>query len=205
MRAMPNRLSLLLVLLLLASLLFAVAGAHGATAAPVASYSAAEDFEDLEAESEEEGEEEGEFAEVECETALEEAEEGEITRAEANEFCAEVTSAEKGNKKIGGKGGSTSVAPEECLLRSARAHAAVDEKRGKLKLTLGYTTYEPTSAKIEIGHIATLQRHLGRSGVLRLVKGLNKLDAPKKLVVRISIPSARRAGCPSRRLVLFPR
>lgn len=194
MRAMPNRLSLLLVLLLLSSLLFAVAGAHGAPAAPVASQSAAEDFESLEGESEEEGEEEGEFAEVECETALEEAEEDEITRAEANEFCAELASAEKGNKKIGGKGGSASVAPEECLLRSARAHAAVNAAGNKLKLTIGYTTYEPVNAKVEVrkgsNRIATKSLRLGRSGVLRITKDLGKAEAPKRVVVRIAVPTS---------------
>jgi hypothetical protein len=189
---MPNRLPLLLVLLLLSSLLFAAAGAHGAPAAPVASHSAAEeDFESLEGESEEEAEEEeAEFVEVECETALEEAEEGEITPAEADEFCAEVTAAAKG--KNGGKksSASDSVAPQECLLRSAHAHATVNAAGDKLKLTIGYTAYEPVGATVEVrngsSRIATKSLRLGRSGVLRIVKDLGKAEAPKRVVVRLA-------------------
>jgi hypothetical protein len=189
---MPNRLSLLLVLLLLSSLLFAAAGAHGATAAPIASHSAAEgDFESLEDESEEEG---GEFVEVECETALEEAEEGEITPAEADEFCAELIAAEKGKQKGGGKRGSASVAPEECMLRSAHAHAAVNNAGDKLKLTIGYTAYEPVGATVEIrkgsSRIAKKSLRLRRSGVLRIVKDLGKAEAPKRIIVRLAIPSS---------------
>lgn len=191
---MPHRLSLLLVLLLLSSLLFAVAGAHGATAAPVASQSAAEDFEGLEAEPEEEGEEEGEFVEVECETALEEAEEGEITPAEADEFCAELTSTDKSKKSGRGKRGSASVAPQECLLRSAHAHAVVNAAGDRLKLTIGYTAYEPVSAKVEVrkgsSRIATKSLRLGRSGVLRIVKDLGKAEAPKRVVVRLAVPKS---------------
>lgn len=190
---MPSRLPLLLLLLLLSSMLFAAAGAHGAPAASFASPSVAEDFESLEDESEEE-EEEGEFVEVECETALEEAEEGEITPIEANEFCAELTAAEKDNKKGGGKRGSSSLAPEECLLRSAHAHAAFNTASNKLKLTIGYTTYQPVSVKVEVrkgsSRIATKNLRLGRSGVLRITKDLGKTDAPKRVVVRLAIPAS---------------
>ncbi len=94
---------------------------------------------------------------------------------------------------------------EECLLRSARAHASLDRHGKKLKLTIGYTAYEPVKAKIKVGNVATLQRHLGRSGVLRVVRPLRKNQQLKRLVVRIGIPSVKSAGCPSRRLVLFPR
>lgn len=93
---------------------------------------------------------------------------------------------------------------EECLLRSARAHASLDGRGTKLKLTIGYTAYEPTKAKIKVGQIATLQRHLGRSGVVRITKKLGARSG-KRLVVIIELPSARNAGCPFRRLVLFPR
>lgn len=92
---------------------------------------------------------------------------------------------------------------EECLLRSARAHASLDPRGEKLKLTIGYTAYEPAKAKIKVGNIATLQRRLGRSGVLRVTKKLGAKSG-KRLVVTIKIPSARNSGCPSRRLVLFP-
>jgi hypothetical protein len=193
---MPNRLSLLLVLLLSSSLLFAAGGAHGAPTQPVASHSAAEEgFESLEDESEEEGEEEDEFVEVECETALEEAEEGEITLAEADELCAELTSANKSKGKSGkGKRGSAPVAPEECVLRSAHAHAAVNGAGDKLKLTIGYTAYQPIDAKVEVregsSRIATKSLRLGRSGVLRIVKDLGKAEAPKRVVVRLAVPDS---------------
>lgn len=91
---------------------------------------------------------------------------------------------------------------EACLLRSARAHASVDPRQ-KLKLTIGYTTYEPVKAKIKVGRVATLQRYLGYSGVLRITKKL-KTKSGKRLVVSIKIPSAKNAGCPHRRLVLIP-
>lgn len=183
---MPNRLPLLFLLLLLSGLLLAAGGAHGAVAGPVASTSAfeEEEFEGFEAEAEEEAE--GSAAEIECEIAREEAAEGELDPVEADEICAEV--AEEGKKKK--KGGSASVAPVECLLRSAHAHAALDDKTHKLKLTIGYTTYEPVGAKIEIGHIAKLQRHLGRSGVIRIIENLGDAKAPKRVVVRLAIPAS---------------
>jgi hypothetical protein len=98
---------------------------------------------------------------------------------------------------------------EECLLRSARAHASVDQRGKKLKLTIRYTTYEPVKAEIEIGkganRIATVKRRLGYSGVMRIVKPLRKSQHVKRVVVSITIPSAKKTGCPSRRLALSPR
>ena len=183
---MPNRLSLLSFLLLLSCLLLAAPGAHGAASAPVASPSAIEEgFEDFEAELEEEEEE----VEVSCEEAEVEFELGEIDATEAEEICREA--AESRKKKDAGRGSS---APEECILRSAHAHAAVNEKSGKLKLTLGYTAYEPVGARIEVrkgsSRIATLHRRLGRSGVLRIVKNLGDAKAPKRLVVRLAVPAS---------------
>lgn len=93
----------------------------------------------------------------------------------------------------------------QCPLRSANAHAAT--KNDKLKLTIGYTTSEPFDATFEIKQgairLASLRRHLGRSGVLRFNKVLGEHDQGR-LVIRIKLPKGR-AGCPSRRLVLFPR
>ena len=53
-------------------------------------------------------------------------------------------------------------------LRSARGHASAG--RNKLKLTIGYTTNEPVTAKIQIHGLGTFKRHLGKSGVLRLTR-----------------------------------
>jgi hypothetical protein len=134
--------------------------------------------------------------ELEAEAAAEEVEEEcEEVEEEVEEECEEVES----------KAERAALAREECVLRTARAHAALDRRGEKLKLTIGYTAYEPANAKIKVGHIATLNRHLGRSGVLRIVKALRKGQHLKRLVVRINLPSVRSAGCPSRRLVLFPR
>jgi hypothetical protein len=107
---------------------------------------------------------------------------------------------------------------EECLLRSARAHASVDSRGEKLKLTIGYTAYEPAKAKIEIRKgtlkLASAQRHLGKSGVIRLTKRLGdarmaKLETARRLSVRVRIAGTprdcRRVGYLSPRLVLFPR
>ncbi|HKB51070.1 MAG TPA: hypothetical protein VKC63_06535 [Solirubrobacterales bacterium] len=197
---MPNKLQLLAVPLALTVFLLGVTTAQATpidpTAAPLA-------FEE-ELEFEEEGEEEGaELEEGSCEEAEEEFEEGELSGAEVKEICAEAKAREKK-----GTGGTGSIAPKECILRSAHAHAAIGADGKKLKLTISYTTYEPVASTIEVGkgsnHIATLHRHLGDSGILRIVEGLHGHDAPKRLTVGIDIPSAGKAGCPSRRLVLFP-
>lgn len=92
-----------------------------------------------------------------------------------------------------------------CPLRSAHAHAVT--KHDKLKLTIGYTTNESVTTTIQLRKgtvgVETFKRHLGKSGVLRfteeeLGKGSGKLS------VHFKLPPGS-AGCPSRRLVLFPR
>jgi hypothetical protein len=129
-------------------------------------------------------EDEGDFAVEECEFAEEEGEEGELGALEVDQICLEAE--EEAQRASGSKAGN---APEECILRSANGHATVDEKSHKLKLTLGYTTYEPAAATVKVGHLATLRRHLGRSGVLRLAKNVGE-KSPKRLTVRIKVPGA---------------
>jgi len=135
-----------------------------------------------------ETEEEAEASEEELETCDEEAEE-----------CEEGEAASGPEER-------RSDAPGKCLLRSTSARAVT--KNDKLKLTIGYTTNEPSEATVEIKRgavrIGSLHRHLGRSGVLRFSKELNE-EQSGKLVVRILLPKRKRAGCPSRRLVLFPK
>jgi hypothetical protein len=181
----------LLVPLLLLSLLLGATAARGDSVAPPPAPAALEETTELEGE---EGEEE-ESAEEECEEAGEEFEEGEISQAELDEYC------ERQRKR-------SDARPEECILRSAHGHAAIDEKSQKLKLTIGYTTYEPASAKINIGkgaaHVASLRRQLHRSGIIRVVENLREGLNPRRLILEIRVPSAESAGCPSRRLVLFP-
>jgi len=196
---MPSKLQLLAVPLVLTALLLAASIAHATPIGPAATPLAFEEGFD----AGEEAEEEFEFEEAECEEAEEEFEEGELSRVEVREICDEAEGRDSKTAK-----GSSSVAPEECILRSAHARAALLADDTKLKLTLGYTTYEPAGAKIEVGHgsshLASLQRHLGRSGVLRIIESLHGDDTPKQLPVSIDIPSTKKAGCPSRRLVLFP-
>lgn len=189
---MPGKLPLLAVLLL-AGFLLTAGTAHAAQAGPTAVPLAfEEEFEGEEGEEEVEGyeeledEEEGELEDETCGEAEVEFELGEIDEAEAEAICREAEEVEA--KRAAG------VAPPECLLRSADARAVADPERGKLKLTVGYTTYEPVDAAVEVRagstRIAAIHRHLGRSGVLRLVKSVGKDPAPKRLVVQIRIPGS---------------
>ncbi len=190
------RLPILVVLLALSGLLLAGA-AHAAQLAPGTTPLAFEE----EFAAEEEGEEgEVEFEEGACEEAEEEFDEGELSAGEVKEICEE--EAAERRKKAANAG---NVAPEECILRSAHGQAVTSGKGDELKLTIGYTTYEPAAASLKIGHLGTVHRHLGRSGVLRLVEDLHGHDGPKHLSVQIDIPSAQSAGCPFRRLELSPR
>jgi hypothetical protein len=190
------RLPILVILLTLSGLLLASA-AHAAQLVPQVTPLAFEEELATEEESEE-NEEEGE--EGACEEAEEEFDEGELSGVEVEEICDE--EAAERRKKAAGAG---APAPEECILRSAHGQATTSGQGDKLKLTIGYTTYEPAAAKLEIGHLGTVHRHLGRSGVLRLVEDLHGHDGLKHLSVQIDIASAKRAGCPFRRLLLFPR
>lgn len=140
-------------------------------------------------EEEFEAEEEGEFEADECEEAEEEFEEGELSGAEVKEYCDETE-----GKHGKGASGSGSPAPEECLLRSFHARAVAGPEGDELKLTVGYTTYEPADATVEIhggaDRIGSLHRQLGRSGVLRIVQNLGKDRPPHRIVVRIRIPGS---------------
>lgn len=190
---MPSKLQLLAVPLVLAILLFAVSGAHAAPVGPNATLLA---FEEEFAADEEEGEEdEGELDEGACEEAEEEFDEGELSSAEVKEICDE--EAEERRKKATGSG---APAPEECILRSAHASAVTDADSNKLKLTVGYTTYEPATATLDYSlvgskgslHMKTAKRQLGRSGVIRLTTALadaemDKVDAARRFVVKLHV------------------
>ncbi|HEU4904501.1 MAG TPA: hypothetical protein VFT19_00065 [Solirubrobacterales bacterium] len=169
------------------------AAPHGPTAVPFAFEDLEEEELDLEEEESIEEESEAEFAEAECEIAEEEAEEGEITQAEANALCKEVQDFADAGR---------SSAAEKCPIRSARAHVSV--RRNRLKLTIGYTTSSPVSAAIQIRKLGTFKRHLGKSGVLRFTRRINRKLSKRQLKIRFRLSSGS-AGCPSRRLVLFPR
>jgi len=144
-----------------------------------------------------EEENEAEFAEEECAIAEEEVEEGELSKAESDEICRE---AEDESRKTAS---GSNTAPEECLLRSAHARLVADDSPGGVRLTVGYTTYEPTPATVDFSarggkgllHLGTAKRHLGRSGVIRLAEALAdpemaKVDTAGRFTVRIHIPGS---------------
>jgi hypothetical protein len=183
----------LLVLLLTLSVLLLRAGATHATV--TSPNGAPAPFESLAGDDgEEEDEGEGEEEETECEAAEEELEEGELTQREAEEVCAEER--EEQRKKAG----AGAPAPEECVLRSAHARLIAFDAHDDVRLTVGYTTYEPTVATLDyslIGgrgsiHLGTAKRHLGKSGVIRLTTALpaakmDKVDAAKRFVVQLHV------------------
>jgi len=117
---------------------------------------------------------------------FEEAEELETESEEAEEACEE----------------EEEEAAEKCPLRSASAHAATTHT--KLKITIGYTTYQPAPARVQIrnSRVETYKRHLGKSGVLRFTEPLTHKQSSK---VVVNIESVGQAACPTRRLVLFTR
>ncbi len=162
--------------LILATLLLGVSSAQAAPTLPGLTPLAFE-----ESEGEEEGFE-GEFELEACEAAEEELEEGELGEAAVEAACEEEEG--EGKRKATGSG---SVAPEECLLRSARARAVASLSSHSLKLTVGYTTYQPTAATVDYSarggkgslHLGAAKRHLGKSGVIRLSRKLSDGDMTK--------------------------
>jgi hypothetical protein len=172
--------------LVLAGLLLAVKTAHAAPAGNA--------IVPLAFEEELEGEEgEGELDEAACEVAEEGLEEGEFEAVEVEDICEEAEGGGKGKAAASG-----SVAPEECLVRSTHARVVVYASHNVVRLTLGYTTYEPTAATLDyrlVGgrgslSMGTAKRQLGRSGVLRLSKGLSdsqmsKVEAAAHFTVRL--------------------
>lgn len=151
--------------LVLAVLLLGVKSAQAAQIVPATTPFAFEE--------ELEFEEEGEFEEEACEVAEGEFEEGFLGEAAVEKACEEGEGKEKA-------AGPSSVAPEECLLRSAHARLVAYDSHDQVRLTVGYTTYEPAVATIAYGakdggvsfQLGTAKRHLGRSGVVRLTKAL---------------------------------
>ncbi len=92
---------------------------------------------------------------------------------------------------------------EDCYLRTATARVVAYPDREMMRLTLGYTTFEPTAATVEYGakkdpHLGTVHRQLGRSGVLRLSKHLagrqmTKVEASGRFTVTVHVPEAPHA------------
>jgi hypothetical protein len=175
--AFPGRTAWLACLALLLVLAIAdVTAAHGESDSPATSAEPNLQLNDSEEEA---------ATEEEC---VEEAEELEADSEEAEEVCAESDETE-------------SDAASGCPLRSAHAHAATPHH--KLKVTVGYTSSEPVTAKIQIqagARAETFTRHLGRSGVLRFTEKLGDRHGDQ-VVVRIQPTGA--SECSPRRLALF--
>jgi hypothetical protein len=182
MQPMPSKLLLLPILL---ALLLGAAVAQAESAEPPTAPIAFEEA----AESEGEGEDEA-SPEEECEEAGGEFEEGELSQEELEAAC------ERQRQRT--RPGVDGALPEECVVRTFNSSAVANSARNTLKLTIHYTTFEPTAAKIDYGrgslHIGTATRHLGSQGVIHLDKHLgeaqmNKLAAAHKLAVQIDVPS----------------
>lgn len=173
--------------LILAVLLLGVNSAQATSAAPDSDPLAFEEEFELEEEDE------AEFAEEECEIAKEEFAEGELTKAEADEICKEA-------REVAKEAAGSTSASGECPIHSATAHFSTHHDQ--LKLTIGYTTNTPVAATIKIHGIGIFKRHLGKSGVLRFTGPAS--DEHNRPIVHIKLPAGERAGCTSRRLVLFP-
>lgn len=182
-KADPNRavaiarvawLATFVVPLVLAGLLLAAKTTHAATGAAL--------IVPLALDEELEAEEEGELEEGSCEEAEGEFEAGELSGAELEEICGE----EEDDAELKAAG-SSKVAPEECLVRSSRARVVAHLSQNTVRLTVGYTTYEPTVATLDYGltggkgslQMGAAKRHLGRSGVLRLSKRLSDAQMAK--------------------------
>jgi hypothetical protein len=95
----------------------------------------------------------------------------------------------------------TSFSPaEDCSLRTASARVVAYPSRNRMRLTLGYTTFEPARAKVEYraanGHrLGTATRSLGRSGVVRLSrhlggKEMERLQDAHRFVVTVHVADA---------------
>jgi hypothetical protein len=173
------------LVLMLTALLLAAGTAHATGPAPAPGATASEveeEFEVIEEVEEEDPAEECAEAEVEFEL-------GEIEQEEAEAFC----------EGVEGPGAGSSSA--KCPLRSAHAHAAT--RHNMLKVTLGYTAYHPFQAKLRLTHhLGSLKRNLGRSGIVRFTKRLGHRNVHKFV---LKLRPVGRAGCPSPRLVLFPK
>ena len=89
--------------------------------------------------------------------------------------------------------------PRECLLKSARATVSIDAERARL--TLRYTTFAPTDARVSFRlggargslRLGEARRHLARRGVVHLSEQLSKAKAARvragrRITVEIDVP-----------------
>jgi hypothetical protein len=126
--------------------------------------------------------------------------EGECTEAEDEEAEGLEESEEECEAEAEDAGLSPS---EDCYLRTATARVVAYPDRKMMRLTLDYTTYAPATATVKYGakkdpHLGTVQRQLGRSGVLRLSKHLasgqmTKVETSPRFTVTVHVPEVPRA------------
>jgi hypothetical protein len=77
--------------------------------------------------------------------------------------------------------------PVECLLRSASARAVVPANEDKLRLTIRYTTFEPTEATIDYRlrggkgslHLPQVRQRLDEQGAVRITEPLSEAQAER--------------------------
>ncbi|MDX6610469.1 MAG: hypothetical protein QOF85_2394 [Solirubrobacterales bacterium] len=94
----------------------------------------------------------------------------------------------------------TSFSPaEDCYLRTARARVVAYPSLNTMRLTLGYTTYEPAQATVEYSakhnRLGVVTRKLGRSGVVRLSRHLGdgemgRVRRSRRFTVTVHVPDA---------------
>ena len=135
---------------------------------------------------------------------MSEVEEAEAECAEAEDEDEEAEGVEEPEEECEAEAEDAGFSPsEDCYLRTATARVVAYPDRKMMRLTLGYTTYTPATATVEYGakkdpHLGTVQRQLGRSGVLRLSKHLasgqmSKVETSGRFTVTVHVPEAPRA------------
>lgn len=113
----------------------------------------------------------------------------------------EVEDTEEADEECETEAEDASFSPaDDCYLRTATARVVAYPDREMMRLTLGYTTYAPATATVEYGakkdpHLGTVQRQLGRSGVLRLSRHLaagqmTKVEDSGRFTVTVHVPEA---------------
>ena len=115
--------------------------------------------------------------EAEDEVAEEDEEEGEEVDEGSEEACAESSNG--------------AVPPQECLLRSVRAHLSTYPSQERIRLVLRYTTFAPADAIVSVragGHgspkLIESHRRLARQGLLRLNQRLTKEETARVRLAR---------------------
>jgi hypothetical protein len=123
---------------------------------------------------------------------------------ECVESSEEGEDAEEAEEECEAEAEDTSFSPaEDCYLRTARARVVAYPTRNTMRLTLGYTTYEPAQATVEYSakhnRLGAATRKLGRSGVVRLSKHLGdremgQVQGSRQFTVTVHVPDAP-PGC----------